>query len=222
MINITTWQCPPTLIEKALQEWPIELSRVTLNTKTGDTFYDEWELKDEYKESAWAELLSTLPCKIGEARVISLLPGQSYRAHADVDNRWHLNLTGNHSYLIDLTAQKLYQQQRDSHWQYMLADRIHTGSNFGNITRMQLVVRQPLQHSNFKKLIPVEISPAYSQIDYRYQFDSQISPWLNQKNQEGTMDDFRYSGELVSFSIANCVKRELDAIDRTRFTIKYV
>ena len=221
MINITMWQCPKKLIEKAIKGCPIEGSRTALNTPTGDFFYDRWKLKYEFKGTPWEEVLATLPYTIGEARVIILEPNQSYMAHADIDNRWHLNLTGRHSYLMDLDAQKMYKQQYDGHWRYMFADKIHTAGNYGSTPRIQLVVREPLKHSRFTNLVDVEIIPAHEQFDYRYQFDNIISPWLNHKNQAGELDNFVYKDTFVSFSIAEHVKEELHVIMNPLFKINY-
>lgn len=216
------WQCPNDLIELAIRTHPIEGSRTALNAPTGDFFYDEWKIKDEFRETPWEEILATLPYTIGEARVITLDPNQSYMSHADIDNRWHLNLTGRQSYLMDLDVQKMYKQQNDGHWRYMFADKIHTAGNYGSTPRMQLVVREPLKHSRFTNLVNVEITPAHEQFDYRYQFDNIISPWLNRKNQLGELDNFVYKDTFVSFSIAEHVKEELHYIATNLFNINYV
>lgn len=222
MINITMWQCPKNLIERALTEHPIEDGRVALNEPTGDFFYDKWQIKSEFKGTAWEEVLYTLPYTIGEARVITLEPNQSYMAHADIDNRWHLNLTNCQSYLIDLEAEKMYKQNNDGYWRYMFADKIHTASNYGSTSRKQLVVRELLKHSHFTNLIGVKITPAYEQFDYRYHFDNIISPWLNRKNQQGALDNFVYKDTVVSFKIAEHVKEELEDITVSLFNIEYV
>ena len=216
------WQCPKELIERALKEHPINDSRTALNEPVGNFFYDEWKIKDEYKGTAWEEILKTLPYNVGEARVITLQPNQSYMAHADIDNRWHLNLTSRRSYLIDLEAEKMYRQNNDGYWRYMFADRIHTAGNYGSVPRHQLVVRERLKHSQFTNLTSVRITPAYEQFDYRYQFDNIISPWLNRKNQEGTLDDFVYKDTVVTFKIAEHVKHELEEITIDLFNIEYV
>jgi len=221
MINTTMWQCPKALIERALKEYPIEGSRTALNTPTGDFFYDKWKIKDEFKGTAWEEVLNTLPYTIGEARVITLEPNQSYMAHADIDNRWHLNLSSIQSYLIDLDAQKMYKQNNDGYWRYMFADKIHTAGNYGSTPRKQLVVREPLKHSRFTNLVDVEITPNNEQFDYRYQFDNIISPWLNRKNQEGELDNFVYKDTFVSFKVAAHVVSELSQFPRTLFNLKY-
>jgi hypothetical protein len=221
MINTTSWQCPKELIERALAECPIEGSRVALNIPTGDFFYDNWKIKDEFKGTAWEEVLDTLPYTIGEARVITLAPGESYMCHADIDNRWHLNLTGDQSYLIDLEEHRMFKQVQDSHWRYMFASKLHTASNYGSIPRLQLVVREPLKHSKFANLISVSIAPAYEQNDFRYKFDNIISPWLNQKNQSGELDAFANNGISVSFKIPEHLKEELMETITTNFKVSY-
>lgn len=225
MINITTWQCPKELIKKAVEEHPNEGGRFVLNEPTGNFFYDEWKIKDEFKGTVWEEVLKTLPYRVGEARVITLAPNQSYMSHADIDNRWHLNLTGQQSYLMDLDAQKMYKQSTDGYWRYMFADKIHTAGNYGSTPRIQLVVRELLKHTRFTNLVSVEITPAYEQFDYRYQFDNIISPWLNRKNQAGELAEFIYSDTAVLFKIPAHVKDqlyELTAYITDRFNINYV
>ena len=222
MINITAWQCPKELIEQALKDFPVEDGRTALNEPTGDFFYDQWTIKDEFKGTPWEEILSTLPYTIGEARVITLAPGQSYMAHADIDNRWHLNLTSRQSYLIDLDNEKMYKQNNDGHWRYMFADRIHTAGNYGSTPRHQLVVRELLKHTRFTNLIGVEITPATERFDYRYQFDNIVSPWLNRKNQAGELDDFVHKETTVSFKIPEHIKEEIEEILNPAFDIKYV
>jgi hypothetical protein len=214
------WQCPKELIQQALTEHPLEGERVALNKPTGNFFYDKWELKEEYRGTPWEQVLGTLPYTIGEARVITLEPNQSYMAHADIDNRWHLNLSGVHSFLIDLEEQQMYNQRLDGHWRYMFANKIHTAGNYGSVARKQLVVREPLKHSHFTNLINFEITPAYEQFDYRYQFDTIISPWLNRKNQEGTLDNFSYKDTVVTFGLAEHVVEELQDLDLRRFKVK--
>lgn len=221
MINITMWQCPKELIKQALEEHPIRDEVVTLNKPTGSFFYDGWEIKEEFSNTHWAKVLETLPYTIGEARIIKLKPGESYMAHADIDNRWHLNLTGEQSYLINLDDQKMHKQSTDGHWRYMFADKIHTASNFGNVDRLQLVVREPLKHSTFNNLVQVTVVPAYEQFDYRYQFDKLISPWLNLRNQECALDDFTFTNTSASFKVASHLLDDFKKLLTDKFTATY-
>jgi hypothetical protein len=73
--------------------------KTPLNEPTGNFFYDPWLIKDKYVGTVWEKLLASLPQPHGEARVIIMEPGSSYMAHSDIDNRWHLNIQGDYSYL---------------------------------------------------------------------------------------------------------------------------
>ena len=72
-----------------------------LNRPTGNFFYDAWEVLPEYKGTAIEDLLKQLPDH-GEARVIVMKPGESYSAHADIDDRYHITLDAEQSFLHDI------------------------------------------------------------------------------------------------------------------------
>jgi len=175
--------------------------KTTLNQPTGDFFYDPWEIKPEYKGTVWEKLLKSLPEPHGEARVIVMQPGTTYMAHADIDNRWHLNLQSEQAYLINLVSQNMHLLEKDGYWYYMDAGNIHTASNYGSIPRIQLVVRELLTATEIEELAQVTIKPAMPQYDYRYKFDNIISPWLNTANKDGVIKDFEVDGEVVKFKI---------------------
>ena len=202
MITVSMWQCPLDLIERALIEHPIEGSRTALNRANGNFFYDPWVIKDEFKGTVWEEVLDTIPYSIGEARVITLQPGTTYQAHADIDDRWHLNLQSEESYLINLTDNEMFKLRVDTHWRHMDASKIHSATNFGSIPRIQLVVRKTLTKSKYTKLTAVKIEPAGEQASFRYKFDNLVSPWLNLQNKECTLSDFDYNGTCVTFKLA--------------------
>ena len=179
MIKKLIWQCPEGLIEQALKEYPVTGEGTVLNEPIGDFFYDNWQIKDLYKATLWEEVLNTLPYTIGQARIIKLAPGQSYMAHADIDNRWHLNLTGEQAYLINLDNRVMHECIRDNHWVYMDTSRIHAATNYGSIPRLQLVVREPLRNSQCPvDLVSISMEAAYEQHDFRYKFDKSFSPFL--------------------------------------------
>lgn len=173
--------------------------KTSINQPTGNFFYDPWEIKLEFKDSVWEKLLTSLPAPCGEARVIIMPPGTTYMAHADIDNRWHLNLQGEQSYLIDLENLDMHLLKQDGYWYYMDASRIHVASNYGSISRIQLVVRELLTPTPLLDLSQVTIKPAMLQHDYRYKFDNCISPWLNRANKNKIIKDFEFNGEVVKF-----------------------
>ena len=192
--------------------------KTILNKPTGDFFYDPWIIKDEYKGTMWEEILSTLPEQQGEARIIVMEPGTTYMAHSDIDDRWHLNLQGNESYLIDLDNLDMHCLQKDGYWYTMDAGRKHVASNFGSVDRIQLVVRQLLKPTTEKDLVEVTISPTKEKFDYRFQFDKYVSPWLNKANKEGVMKDFAHDGSSVSFKVVKEALKDLILTDDFKIT----
>ena len=221
MLTKEQWIANLSTINQSVELYPAEKELIILNQPTGDFFYDPWVLKEEYKNTVWEELLSSLPYAAGEARVIRLLPGESYMAHADIDDRWHLNLTGEYCYLIDLNENTMYQLVKDGHWYSMDAGKIHVASNFGSIYRYQLVVRMPLLATKEKKLTSVSIEPASEQKDYRYKFDNIISPYLNKINKEFKMKDFKFQGQVVSFKLATSELKNLKSLINNDFKVTY-
>lgn len=187
-------------------------TKTTLNQPTGNFFYDRWEIKPEFVGTIWEELLNSLPVEQGEARVIIMSPGTTYMAHADIDNRYHLSLQGERSYLIDLDNNVMHLLEQDGYWYEMDAGKIHVASNFGSYDRAQLVVRKLLVPTTMTELVDVTIRPKKSQHDYRYKFDNIVSPWLNRANSSKIIKDFSFEGETVKF------KTTLSGIDTLHLT----
>lgn len=208
MITASKFICPDGLISKALNNQLTD-QRVSLNEPTGDFFYDPWIIKEEYKNTVWEQILNSLDTPVGEARIIKLDSGKSYYAHADIDDRWHLNLSGEYSYLIDLDNNKMFELVNDNIWYYMNAGLLHSASNFGSVPRNQLVVRKLLEHSTDPNMISITIKPAVDKFDIRYQFDKMISPWLNQQNKKKNIDNFKNVENTVTLKIASNLKDEL-------------
>jgi hypothetical protein len=186
--------------------------KTTLNQPTGDFFYDPWEIKSEFKDTVWKDILDSLPLPKGEARVINLGPGETYMAHADIDDRWHYNIQSQEGYLIDLNDKKMFLLNPDGYWYSMDAGRLHVAANFGSINRIQLVVRKLLTRSIKKDLVLVSISSNGYQSDFRYKFDNTISPWLNEINKKGSMKDFSFKENSVTFRVE---RSELDTLSLT-------
>jgi hypothetical protein len=220
MIDATAFTAPIDLIKQA-QQWQFHDRKMVVNEPTGNFFYDPWTVKEKYKGSVWDQLLSALPLNIGEARIIVLEPGKTYMAHADIDDRWHLNIDGTQSYLIDLTDKKMFELTADGIWYVMDAGRLHVASNFGQVLRIQLVVRKLLMRCKLTNTIKVKIEPAYDQHDYRYTFDNIVSPWLNRLNKYGAMNNFKHQDLAVEFDIAESVLSMLDEISKENFKITY-
>lgn len=178
-----------------------DVEKLILNEPTGNFFYDPWKIKEEYEGTPWQEILDSIPFHKGEARLIKMKYGTTYMAHADIDDRWHLSLQGNQSYLIDLDNNEMYLLEQDEVWYEMDAGRIHVAANFGSIDRYQLVVRKLLDKNNLIDPVTVELTIKELVFDFRYQFDYHISPWLNRANKKKLISNFRQSEESVSFDV---------------------
>jgi len=196
------------LIDQALQLIPLDKLKFVLNRPTGNFFYDPWVIKEEFKNTVWEEILLTLPESTGEARIICLTPGSCYQSHADIDDRYHLNLIGHYSYLIDLDTNNLHMLTRDNIWYCMDASRNHSAANFGQIDRIQLVVRKLLLKNNLRNSISIKLITE-NKIEARFLFDENISPWLNLANKDGKISNFYYRDTEVTFDIE---KDEIDSI----------
>lgn len=195
MIKETLYSVSFEDLKDALTFIPVD-DRTTINRPTNSYFYDAWELKDDFKGTVWERIYNSLPTLKGEARIITLDRGVNYYSHADIDDRWHLNIQGEKSYLIDLDNDIMHLIIPDGKWYNMDAGRIHVGANFGSIPRTQLVVRQLLTHSNLKDRVKFIITIPENIVggDARYRFDYKLSPWLNRANKEGVLDNFDFNG----------------------------
>jgi hypothetical protein len=201
MLSKTQFNVPLQVFNSAKGSVPAVSSKLSLNRPTGDFFYDPWEIKPEFKNTIWEEILDSLPLDKGEARLIELGPQQTYSSHADIDDRWHLALSDDQSYLIDLDEMKVHKPDADGSWYYMDAGRIHTAANFGGRPRLQLVVRKLLFKNIIANGIQVTIEPSGDTTWHRYNFDLIFSPWLNRANKTGDISHFNFQGNSIKFNI---------------------
>ena len=192
------------LIQEAMNNIQSDEFRVAINQPTGNFFYDPWVIKPEYQNTVWEKLYNSLPlANKGESRIIHLRGGTCYNSHADIDNRYHLNLSGDKCYLIDLDNNNMHPISCDGIWYNMDAGRRHAAANFGNRPRYQLVVRHLLQHGIIADPVNVTIKakPAVNAEDARFVFDEVISPMINKVNKQGLLDEFVFKDSVVSFTI---------------------
>jgi hypothetical protein len=202
MLTPTNYTVDPKLYQEACNHLPKDVMRTTINQPTGDFFYDPWIIKDEYKGTVWETIYNSLPAVKGEARIIILDPGQCYQTHADIDDRYHLNILGDNSYLIDLVRDIMHPLAQDGIWYDMDAGFLHTATNFGRRPRVQLVVRKLLKKNKLKK--PVEVSLATSMDNpnhARFLFDNTMSPWFNDANKAGFINSFTQGAVTIKFNI---------------------
>jgi hypothetical protein len=204
MLQKTSLSVSTDLVKEA-QALAFSAAKITLNEPTGLFFYDPWAIKQEFKGSVWQKILEPLGNNIGEARIIVLDSPSGYTQHADIDDRYHLNIVGEGSYLLDLDKNIIHPLVSDGYWYEMDAGRLHSAVAIGKSYRIQLVVRKLLNKTILNNPVPVTISGFDNTA--RYDFDNKVSPWLNKANKQGIITNFSYNKVAVNFEI------ELDQID---------
>ena len=198
----------------------LEKGKHDLTAPSGDFFYDPWILLDEYKNTVWESIWNSLPIDAGQARVIVMESPSCYTQHADIDDRYHLNLSGDQDYLIDLGNQQMHKLVKDGVWYTMDAGRLHTAISVGEHTRMQLVVRKLLTRNTLKNSVSVKIAAGGS--NPRYSFDNIISVWLNRASKNKTISNFKQSETSVYFDVEHSLLEELESIIPKEFKFKVI
>lgn len=217
MITKTPFFVPREMVDQAKKSTPQLDFRLSINQPTGRFFYDPWEIKEEFKNTVWETILNVLPAPLGEARIIELKHGTCYMSHCDIDERYHLNLEGQYSFLIDIDSQKMYPTIADGNWYIINTGIRHVAANFGSINRFQLVVRKLLNESKLVNPVSVEIRPMC--VNPRFEFDDIVSPWLHKMNKESQLNEFRVSDEGVSFNLEETHLSDLDLFSVEKFKI---
>jgi hypothetical protein len=222
MFSTTQYRIDAELLEEAIANIPNIDFRVELNKPTGNFFYDAWEIKDEYENSVWKKIIDTLPFPKGEARLIKLDPGTCYRSHADIDDRWHLSIVGEKSYLIDLENDQLYPTEIDCKWHIIDTSLRHSAANFGSKPRIQLVVRKLLDRCVLLNGIEISITLKKIIDDRRYVFDDMVSPLLNRLSKQNKMSDFRYEEFEVKMRIDELELQNFSQSIESHFNVRIV
>jgi len=217
MISALKYTVPISTLTSAISTVDFTQFRYALNEPTGDFFYEPWTLKKEYVGTVWETILNTLPMKIGEARLIVLKPGTCYQSHADIDDRYHLNISGQYSFLVNLDTLEMFPQTQDGVWYEMDAGARHSAVNFGSVDRVQLVVRKLLNNTNLQEFNTVEIKPICEKP--RFVFDDEVSSWLSSMNKKEAIDNFKVLTDGVRFNLDLRFKNELDKISKDKFQI---
>lgn len=219
MLTKLSYTVDMILIKSAVDQLPTIDYKKTINQPTGDFFYDPWVIKEEFQGTIWGRILSTLSSPIGEARLISLGYGNNYQSHADIDDRYHLNIQGNQSYLIDLDNKTMHQTLADGFWYEMDAGRLHSAANFGEVNRIQLVVRKLLNRHSINNSKNIKITCIKEDLA-RYSFDNKVSSWLNRNNKKGLITDFVFKNTVVEFKVEEHLIRDLENILPEQFRLE--
>lgn len=177
-----------------------DIGKFDISEQTGSFFYDPWQLKPEFLGTAWETIWNSLPEPKGQGRIIILESPSCYTSHADIDNRWHLNLCGDEAYLIDLEKEEMFKTVLDGKWYDMDAGVPHTAMNIGAEIRAQLVVRKLLPKNIINDPQHVRIAGVKGNI--RYEFDKHLSPWLNRAaNNTKIISNVKVDKQGIEFDI---------------------
>ena len=198
MLIKTEYSIPQSLLSSFSLDC-FQTMKTAINQPTGNFFYDSWIINEEFQNTAFDQILKTLPENIGEARIIVLESEKCYTKHADIDDRYHLNLYGDEGYLIDLESNSMYHTNKDGCWYEMNAGILHSAASFGEHKRIQLVVRKLLIRNILKD--PVTVSITTSGNNPRYKFDNILSPWLNMANKNNIITNFQHKLDTVTFDV---------------------
>lgn len=221
MLSKLSYNVSKELLQETINYLPSEEFKYTINEPSGNFFYDPWIIKKEFSGTVWEKLLNTLPGDIGEARIIILKPGSCYQSHGDIDDRYHLNISGQYSYIINLETEKLYPLFTDGFWYEMDAGPRHSAANFGNQDRIQLVVRKLLTLNNLIDPVHVKLYYAGSnKYGVRFAFDDKLSPWLNRTNKLSLLSNFTHSHNDVRFNIERSKLEDLKNILPNDFKVE--
>lgn len=126
--------------------------RLTLNYTEGKLLNGPYKLLPELVGTPLGNMLSSLG-NIGEARLMKLGSAETYTAHSDPDDRYHLAIETNpQAYLIDLDAGELFHLPADGRVWHMDTSPAHVAANFG---------ARPRIHLNIRLLLPEFKSPGY-------------------------------------------------------------
>ena len=196
----------------------LEKGKHDLTVPSGDFFYDPWVLLEEYKNTVWESILDSLPIDTGQARIIVMESPSCYTQHADIDDRYHLNLSGDQDYLIDLDNRQMHKLVKDGVWYEMDAGRLHTAISVGEHTRMQLVVRKLLTRNVLNDSVSVKITAGGS--NPRYSFDNTMSVWLNRASKNKTISNFKQSEASVYFDVEHSSLEDLKSIVPKEFKLE--
>lgn len=209
MIAMTSFKLSNDLLNQAIHSIPIFTDRLTLNMPTNQFFHAPWKIKDQFKNTVWEKVLDTLTVAKGEARLIKLPTKSCYTGHADIDDRWHLTLISQKSYLIDLDNNVMHNTNTNGCWYNMDSSRRHTAANFGNDDRIQLVVRHLLPMINLKEPVTMLIEDNPKEEESRYIFDDVISPILNKLSKQHLISNISATANSIKFDIEKTSSQQL-------------
>ena len=182
--------------------------RLAINETSGNLFSGPYTVKQEFKNTPLGNVLESLG-NVGEARLLKLYGGETYTAHTDPDDRYHLAITTNpYSYLFDLENEKMFHIPVDGFVWTMDTGVKHIAANFGGAPRI---------HLNIRHLLPEFKSPGYKVTfngvdnhDWKQQLHIDILGFINYEIKKGNITGIAKINEREM--LINCSQQVLDYI----------
>ncbi len=192
----------------------------SIHSHEQDFFYADRTLNCNLHNTEFERLWNTLD-RPGEAQIQIIDSTRCYRSHCDIDNRWHFNLTGDDSFLVDIENQHLWPTRVDGRLYYLNTTFPHSAVNFGMRPRIQLVIRQCLRKNSLTDPVKCWLHHPSEDTTHknasRYLWDKCVQSWLNiHINTLGVVTDFQgdlalpSSDVAIQFKIESTHLREID------------
>jgi hypothetical protein len=163
--------------------------RLSLNEPNGTFFSDPWKTKEEFVNTPLGNVLASLG-PIGEARLLKLASAETYTAHADPDDRYHLAIVTNpYACIINLDSGTTHHLPADGTVWTMDTRFIHIAANFGGRERIHLNIRVLLPKYN-----PTQqglcLSIKDGDFDWKQESYIEVMPFINRQIKLGNITGF--------------------------------
>jgi len=193
--------------------------RLVLNKSDGGLFTGKYTTLPRFQNTAIGAVLEELG-EIGEARLLKLDSGDSYTAHTDPDDRYHLVIETNpYSYIMDIEQEKMIHLPVNGTVWHMDTSKKHLAGNFGGTPRIHLNVRVKLP--NYKGN-GIRLKIEGGEIDWKQVLYMDTMSYINKavKNKSITGIERVSERELLLNTDYEVIADIKDIVEKNNFTIK--
>jgi hypothetical protein len=192
----------------------IPFKRLEINYPTGDFFSDPWQVKEEFLNTPIGDVVSSLE-NVGQARLLLLSSGESYTAHSDPDDRYHVAIITNpYSFLVNIEDNKMYHLPADGKLWHMDTGKIHVAANWGPRDRIHLNARVLLPKLDLNKEI-ISIKVVDGDYDWKQLSYMPLMKFINQSVKNGIVTGFKSTNEKevhLNVTDKNSIKQIIENI----------
>lgn len=173
-----------------------------------------YDLKREFIGTPIEEILREIK-NPGEARLLKLKPGETYTAHTDPDDRFHVTVfTNEYSYIIDFNNRSMHHLPADGKLWKMDTSIPHVASNFGSRDRIHLVIRETMPVCRDTGYI---LSCQGNDFDWKHEYYMETMGFFNKAIKNKTVTGFEKINEReILINTDNIEYIEQNLIDKAR------